>query len=68
MVKYENDTLIINLENFSKSQIQESVLELLQINILQQKELVLDWESQRGYYLLMEILKATLKEKEEGSK
>ena len=64
MIEYNGEQFIIKLDYFSKEQIQEGLLALMKYVYYQQENLSFDWEQQRGYYILIEILLATLNEKE----
>jgi len=65
MITNQNECFTFDLHYFSKEKIQEAILALLQANMLEQQTLTLTDDVERGYYILIELLKACVPEQEE---
>ena len=64
MIEYKDDTIIIHLKQFSKKEVQEGLLAIMKYVYLEQQTVCFNWGEQQGYYILLEILKASLQEDE----
>lgn len=58
MVNITDDQIVISLDHFTIEDIKNSALAILQAQYLQQEDHSISTEEQRGYYLLIEIVKA----------